>query len=150
MRTTSATPSKLADARTQTLMYASGVVVPATGIFLNNGMCYFSLEPGDRNQIKGGERPRFVMSPTLVFRGEKPYLATGAAGGWTIPQTILPTILNSIDLRLEIDKAAAGPRFIQHYLRNSIPYIPGHRLEPGQRDLIGSKKGAGGQRTSDH
>jgi gamma-glutamyltranspeptidase len=131
-------------------MYASGVVVPATGIFLNNGMCYFSLEPGDRNQIKGGERPRFVMSPTLVFRGEKPYLATGAAGGWTIPQTILPTILNSIDLRLEIDKAAAGPRFIQHYLRNSIPYIPGHRLEPGQRDLIGSKKGAGGQRTSDH
>ena len=110
---------------TQTLMYPAGVAVPETGLFLNNGMCYFSLDPNDPNRIEGGARPRFVMSPTIVFRFDKPYFATGAAGGWTIPQTILQTILNLIDFRLEPGKAAGGPRFIQRYLANSIPYVPG-------------------------
>lgn len=146
---------------TQTLMYPAGVVVPGTGIFLNNGMCYFSLDPADPNYIEGGARPRFVMSPTIVFRGGRPLLAIGAAGGWTIPQTILQTILNVIDFRLEIGRAADYPRFILRYLENSIPYVPGtdlslegtfpenvrktlegrgHRLIPG-RDMEGGSPG---------
>jgi gamma-glutamyltranspeptidase len=146
---------------TQTLMYPAGVVVPGTGIFLNNGMCYFSLDPGDPNYIEGGMRPRFVMSPTIVFRGDRPLLAIGAAGGWTIPQTILQTILNVVDFRLEIGRAAGYPRFILRFLENSIPYVPGtdlslegtfpehvrkaleargHRLIPG-RDMEGGAPG---------
>ena len=113
---------------TQTLMYASGVVVPDTGLFFNNGMCYFNLEPGHPDELGGGKRPRFVMSPTILFRGNKPYLALGAAGGWTIPQTILQTILNVVDFRMNISEAAAGPRFILRYLRNSIPYVQGTDL----------------------
>ena len=110
---------------TQTLMYPSGVAVPETGLFLNNGMCYFSLDPNDPNRIQGAARPRFVMSPAIVLRFDKPYFATGAAGGWTIPQTILQTILNIIDFSLSPDRAAGGPRFILRYLANSIPYVPG-------------------------
>ncbi len=110
---------------TQTLMYPSGVAIPGTGLFLNNGMCYFSLDPNDPNRIQGGARPRFVMSPTIVFRFDKPYFATGAAGGWTIPQTVLQTILNIIDFRLPPERAAGGPRFILRFLANSIPYVPG-------------------------
>jgi len=113
---------------TQTLMYASGVVVPETGIFFNNGMCYFHLEHGHQDQLKGGVRPRFVMSPTIFFRGEKPVFALGATGGWTIPQTIFQTVLNFIDFRMEVQRAASGPRFILSYLRNSIPYVPGTNL----------------------
>ena len=113
---------------TETLMYASGVAVPDTGLFLNNGMCYFSLDPKDPNRVEGGARPRFVMAPTIVFRQERPYFATGAAGGWTIPQTILQTILNVIDFRLEVGRAAGGPRFILRFLENSIPYVPGTDL----------------------
>jgi gamma-glutamyltranspeptidase/glutathione hydrolase len=109
-------------------MYPSGVVVPDTGIFLNNGMCYFSLDPNDPNHVQGGARPRFVMSPIIVFRFDKPYFATGAAGGWTIPQTVLQTILNLIDFRLPPDQAAGPPRFILRYLANSIPYVPGTDL----------------------
>jgi gamma-glutamyltranspeptidase/glutathione hydrolase len=126
---------------TETLMYASGVVVPGTGLFLNNGMCYFSLEPGDANRIEGGTRPRFVMSPTIVFRHDRPYFATGAAGGWTIPQTILQTILNVIDFRMEISRAAGGPRFILRYLENSIPYVPGTDLsaDSGIREPVRKK-----------
>jgi gamma-glutamyltranspeptidase / glutathione hydrolase len=91
-------------------------------------MCYFSLDPNDPNRIQGGARPRFVMSPTIVLRFDKPYFATGAAGGWTIPQTILQTILNLIDFKLEPGRAAGGPRFILRYLANSIPYLPGTDL----------------------
>ena len=86
------------------------MAVPDTGLFLNNGMCYFSLDPKDPNRVEGGARPRFVMAPTIVFRQDRPYFATGAAGGWTIPQTILQTILNVIDFRLEVGRAAGGPR----------------------------------------
>ena len=112
---------------TQTLMYPSGVAVPGTGLFLNNGMCYFSLEPTDVDRIEGGTRPRFVMSPTILFRHGKPYLTTGAAGGWTIPQTILQTILNVVDRKLEV-AASGSNRFILRYLANSIPYVPGTEL----------------------
>ena len=113
---------------TQTLMVASGVIVPETGIFFNNGMCYFHLEPGHQDRLKGGVRPRFVMSPTIIFRGKKPYFALGSAGGWTIPQTILQTILNLVDFRMEVQKAASSPRLILRYLKNSIPYVPGTEL----------------------
>jgi len=78
--------------------------------------------------VQGGVRPRFVMSPIIVFRFDKPYFATGAAGGWTIPQTVLQTILNLIDFRLPPDQAAGPPRFILRYLANSIPYVPGTDL----------------------
>jgi gamma-glutamyltranspeptidase/glutathione hydrolase len=133
---------------TQTLMYPSNVVVPGTGVFLNNGMCYFSLDPNDPNHVEGGARPRFVMSPVIVFRGEKPYFATGAAGGWTIPQTVLQTILNLIDFRLTADVAAAPPRFILRYLSNSIPYVPGTDLtiDPGIPDDVRKELEARGHR----
>lgn len=133
---------------TQTLMYPSGVVVPETGIFLNNGMCYFSLDSNDPNHVEGGARPRFVMSPVIVFRFDKPYFATGAAGGWTIPQTILQTILNLIDFRLTPDQAAAPPRFILRYLANSIPYVPGTDLtvDPGISEEVRKQLEARGHR----
>jgi gamma-glutamyltranspeptidase / glutathione hydrolase len=133
---------------TETLMYASGVAVPGTGLFLNNGMCYFSLESGDANRIEGGTRPRFVMSPTVVFRHGRPYFATGAAGGWTIPQTILQTILNVIDFRMDMSRAAGGPRFILRYLENSIPYVPGTdlSLDNGIREPVRKELEARGHR----
>ena len=65
---------------TQTLMLPAGVVVPETGIIFNNGMSYFSLDPESVNLIEGGQRPRFVMSPTIVTRYDKPYFALGSAG----------------------------------------------------------------------
>lgn len=113
---------------TQTLMLPAGVVVPGTGVILNNGMSYFSLEPGDVNLIEGGQRPRFVMSPTMVVRGGKPWLALGSAGGWTIPQTILQVLVRSIDLQMDAHDAVTAPRFVLRYLDNSIPYLAGTDL----------------------
>ncbi len=113
---------------TQTLMLPAGVVVPATGVIFNNGMSYFSLDAEDVNRIEGGQRPRFVMSPTIVTRGGKPYFALGSAGGWTIPQTILQVLVRALDYGMDAAEAVDAPRFAVRYLGNSIPYLPGTDL----------------------
>ena len=113
---------------TQTLMLPAGVVVPETGVIFNNGMSYFSLDADDVNLIEGGQRPRFVMSPTIVTRYEKPYFALGSAGGWTIPQTILQVLVRALDYEMDAPAAVTAPRFVVRYLANSIPYMEGTDL----------------------
>lgn len=115
-------------AMTQTLMLPAGVVVPETGIIFNNGMSYFSLDAGDVNRIEGGQRPRFVMSPTIVTRYGKPYFALGSAGGWTIPQTIVQVLVRALDFEMDAAEAVEAPRFVSRYLANSIPYLEGTDL----------------------
>lgn len=113
---------------TQTLMLPAGVVVPDTGVIFNNGMSYFSLDPEDVNRIEGGQRPRFVMSPTIATRFGEPYFALGSAGGWTIPQTILQVLVRALDFDMDAATAVDAPRFVVRYLANSIPYMDGTDL----------------------
>jgi gamma-glutamyltranspeptidase / glutathione hydrolase len=118
---------------TQTLMLPAGVVVPETGVIFNNGMSYFSVDPQDVNSIEAGQRPRFVMSPTVVTNHGQPYFALGSAGGWTIPQTIVQVAVRALDYRMDAHDAVKAPRFVLQYLGNSIPYLSGTdlRLEKG-------------------
>jgi gamma-glutamyltranspeptidase/glutathione hydrolase len=112
---------------TQTSMQ-SMVVVPETGVAFNSGMSYFSLDPADVNRIEGSQRPRFVMSPSIVMRYGEPYVALGAGGGWTIPQTILQVLVRFLDFGMDAHDAVKAPRFTLSYLGNSIPYLPGTDL----------------------
>ena len=113
---------------TQTSMFPM-VTVPGTGVVFNSGMTYFSLDPDDINRIEGAQRPRFVMSPTIVLRRGRPFFALGAAGGWTINQTVLQVILRALDFEMDAHEAVSAPRFVIRYLRNSIPYMPGTTLD---------------------
>ena len=121
---------------TQTLMLPAGMAVPDTGVVFNNGMSYFSADPQDINFLEAGERPRFVMSPTIVTRHGQPYFALGSAGGWTIPQTILQVVLRALDFQMDAHDAVKAPRFVLQYLGNSIPYMTGtdSGLEKGFTD----------------
>ena len=132
---------------TQTSMFPL-VTVPGTGVIFNSGMTYFSLDPEDVNRIEGGQRPRFVMSPTIVMRHGQPHFALGAAGGWTINQTVLQVILRALDFRMDAAQAVASPRFVLRYLRNSIPYLPGTDLdlEPGIAEPVREALTARGHR----
>ena len=101
--------------------FGSKVIVPGTGILLNDEMDDFSAQPGapnhfglvgaEANAIAPGKRPLSCMSPTIVLRDGKPMLAVGAAGGPTIiTQTVL-AITGMLDLGLTLDAALAQPRF---------------------------------------
>jgi gamma-glutamyltranspeptidase/glutathione hydrolase len=100
---------------TQSLVsgFGSGVVASNTGILLNNGHRYgFVLDGKHVNSLVGGQRAKGVMSPTLVFRGDRPLLAVGAAGGYTIPQTVGQVITKLLVYGTDIQQAIASPRML--------------------------------------
>ena len=93
----------------------SGMVVPGRGFLLNNELTDFSTvyDQTDPNRIEPGKRPRSSMSPTIILKEGKPFLALGSPGGSTIITTVLQTILNRVDLGMTISEAIAAPRASQ-------------------------------------
>ncbi len=93
----------------------SGMLVPGRGFLLNNELTDFSLvyDPADPNRIEGGKRPRSSMSPTIVLRDGKPFLALGSPGGSTIITTVTQMLFNRIDRAMTIEEAIAAPRASQ-------------------------------------
>lgn len=120
----------------------SGMVVPGRGFLLNNELTDFSAayDPTDPNRIEGGKRPRSSISPTIVLRHGKPFLALGSPGGSTIITTVLQMLFNRIDRQMSIEEAISAPRasqrntetvtsepaFIKRYDAALTPY--GHEL----------------------
>ncbi|TCO40166.1 gamma-glutamyltranspeptidase/glutathione hydrolase [Kribbella antiqua] len=93
----------------------SGITVPGRGFLLNNELTDFSAVPvaGDPNRIEAGKRPRSSMSPTIVLRGGKPFIALGSPGGSTIITTVLQTLTNRLDRGMTLPQAIAAPRASQ-------------------------------------
>ena len=97
------------------------VVVPGTGVVLNNQMDDFSAQPGatnyfglvgaEANAIAPGKRPLSSMCPTIVLKEGKPILSVGAAGGPTIISQTVLAIINTIDFAMDPAAALAQPRF---------------------------------------
>jgi gamma-glutamyltranspeptidase/glutathione hydrolase len=99
----------------------SGIVVPGRGFLLNNELTDFDfapLQPGvpDPNLPAAGKRPRSSMSPTIVLKSGRPWLAVGSPGGASIITTVLQILLNRIDFGMTLPQAIAAPRASQ---RNS-------------------------------
>ena len=100
--------------------FGSHIAVPGTGMLLNNEMADFAAKPGvpnafkliqsEANRIEGGKRPLSSMTPTMVFRDGKPWLATGSPGGSIIITAVLQTLLNVMEFDMNIASAAAAPR----------------------------------------
>ncbi|AKT52188.1 gamma-glutamyltransferase [Arsenicicoccus sp. oral taxon 190] len=93
----------------------SGMTVPGYGFLLNNELTDFNfapLTPGvpDPNLPAPGKRPRSSMSPSIVLKGGRPFLAAGAAGGATIITTTAQTITQVIDRDKTAMGALAAPR----------------------------------------
>jgi gamma-glutamyltranspeptidase/glutathione hydrolase len=99
----------------------SAMVVPGRGFLLNNELTDFDFTPiqagvPDPNLPAAGKRPRSSMSPTIVLRHHRPFMAVGAAGGATIITTVLGILVNKIDFGMTLPDAIAAPRASQ---RNS-------------------------------
>jgi gamma-glutamyltranspeptidase/glutathione hydrolase len=102
--------------------FGSKVVVPGTGVLLNNEMDDFAVAPGvpnhfglvggEANAVAPGKRPLSSMSPTIVLDGEgEPVMSIGAAGGPTIITQVLLGLLYSLDHGMSPSEALAQPRF---------------------------------------
>ncbi|MGC4030337.1 MAG: gamma-glutamyltransferase [Tepidisphaeraceae bacterium] len=101
--------------------FGSKVVIPGTGVIMNNQMDDFSIQAGvpnafglvgaDSNLPGPGKRPLSSMSPTIVMKNNKPFLSIGAAGGPTIITQVMLNISNIVDLGDDLNTAMNRPRF---------------------------------------
>ncbi len=103
---------------TYTLGYSfgSGLVIPGTGIILDNQMRNFSIRDPDihANRIEPGKRVVSTMTPTMVFdEDDELFLVTGTPGGSRIHNVILQLIVNTVDYGMNIAEATHAPRIYQ-------------------------------------
>jgi gamma-glutamyltranspeptidase / glutathione hydrolase len=96
----------------------SGQTVPGYGFLLNDELTDFDFAAAkpnlpDPNLPAGGKQPRSSIGPTIAFDHGRPVFALGAAGGSTIPTTILQTIVNHVDFGMSMPAALAAPRVSQ-------------------------------------
>jgi gamma-glutamyltranspeptidase/glutathione hydrolase len=91
-------------------IFGSRVVVPGTGILLNNGMIWFDPEPGKANSVGSGKRGLVNMVPVLGFKRGKPAFTLGAPGGRGIVSAIPQVISNLVDLKASPQAAIEAPR----------------------------------------
>lgn len=97
---------------TQTLLggWGSRVVVPGTGVLMNNGMMWFDPQPGRPNSVAAGKRPLANMAPVLVTRGDRATASIGASGGRRITNCNVQVAANLIDNGMRAQDAIEAPR----------------------------------------
>jgi gamma-glutamyltranspeptidase/glutathione hydrolase len=100
--------------------FGSKVVIPGTGVVMNNEMDDFSIQPGvsnyfgligdHANAVGPGKRPLSCMTPTLVLKNGQPIIALGAAGGPKIISQVVLELVAMLDLGMTPEQALAQPR----------------------------------------
>ena len=115
--------------------YGSKVTATGLGFLLNNEMDDFSAKPGEANMfglvqgeansIAPHKTPLSAMTPTIILKDGKPFVALGSPGGPTIINTVLEVIVNVIDFHMGLQDAVNWPRFHHQHLPDEV------RMEPG-------------------
>ena len=91
-------------------LFGARMVVPGTGILLQNGMIWFDPEPGRVNSVAAGKRPLVNMVPVLGFRKGEPLFTLGAPGGRKIVAVVPQVISNMVDAGDGPQAAVEAPR----------------------------------------
>jgi gamma-glutamyltranspeptidase/glutathione hydrolase len=116
----------------------SGVVVPGTGIHLNNVMGEEDLSPLGFHTHPAGRRMPSMMAPSVVMCEGEVELVLGSAGSNRIRSAILQTIVGVVDRGLSVQEAVCAPRV--HFEGGIVYHEPG--LEPAQAVVADSGVGA--------
>ena len=91
--------------------FGSGIVVPGTGISLQNRGVGFSLQPGHPNQVAGGKKPFHTIIPGFATRQGQPVLSFGVMGGNMQPQGHLQMVVRICDYGFNPQAASDAPRW---------------------------------------
>jgi gamma-glutamyltranspeptidase/glutathione hydrolase len=109
---------------TLNLLFGSKLMVPETGVIMNNQMNDFSIPntknafgliPSAANYIRPGKRPLSSMSPVIVELDDKLFLVIGGAGGSRIVTAVAQSLWHVLDQKMTATEAIAAPR-LHHQL----------------------------------
>jgi gamma-glutamyltranspeptidase / glutathione hydrolase len=99
-----------------------------TGVPMSNRMQAFRLEASSPNVLAGGKRPRTTLTPTVVLKDDRPFLAIGTPGGDSQDQQILLVLLQIVDFGRDVQAAIEAPRVNSLHPESSFD---DHRAQPG-------------------
>ena len=99
--------------------FGSGVLAQGLGFFLNTALADFGERP---NAMEPGKRPASPMSPVIVLRDGKPFLALGTRGGAAIATTIIQVFQNVVTYGKSLPDAVAAPRYHQASVPEDVYY----------------------------
>lgn len=103
------------------LMFGSGIVIPSTGISLQNRGMGFTLEAGHPNQVGANKRPFHTIIPAFITKNGKPLMSFGVMGGPMQPQGHVQMITRIFDYQQNPQAANDAPRWqVQSGLNVSI------------------------------
>jgi gamma-glutamyltranspeptidase/glutathione hydrolase len=110
----------------------SGLVVPGTGIHVNNMMGEQDLSPAGWFTHPPGRRLPSMMAPTIVLEDGRPELVVGSAGSNRIRSAILQVIVNAIDHGMDAQPAVDAARLHFEdglvYAEPGVPDVPGRTM----------------------
>jgi gamma-glutamyltranspeptidase/glutathione hydrolase len=110
------------------------VIAGDTGIPFGSRLQTLLLTPGHPNQLQPYKRPRVTLSPTIVLKDGKPFLALSTPGGDNQDQALLQVLLNILDFGMSPQEAVEAPRFQTEHFYASFAF---HEFEPGRLNLEG-------------
>ena len=117
---------------THTLGQPSGVVTSGLGFMYNGAMTVFDPRPGRAGSLAPGKARFSAISPTIVFKDDKPVLILGAPGATYITMGNLQAMLNVLDFGMTAQEAVSAPRFAA--TSNTIQ-LSNRILRAAERDL---------------
>ncbi len=121
--------------------FGSGLVIPGTGISLQNRGHNFTLEEGHENRLEGRKYPFHTIIPGFITRGNKAVGPFGVMGGFMQPQGHLQVIQNMLDYGLNPQAALDAPRW--QWMKNRQVM-----LEPDFHPSLASELGRRGHEVS--
>ena len=95
-------------------------LIPELGFPLGTRAQCFNLNEGHPNSLQPGKRPRITLTPSLAFKGGKPWIVFGTSGGDHQDQWLLQFFLNLVEFDMDLQEAIDKPAFHTRHFRNTF------------------------------
>jgi gamma-glutamyltranspeptidase/glutathione hydrolase len=125
--------------------FGSGVVVPGTGISLQNRGAGFVLTPGHADEVGPRKRPYHTIIPGFLTRNGQPVMSFGVMGGDMQPQGHIQMIIRLVDYNQNPQSCADAPRWIVNHdmsvsLEEAVPAAVKDELKRRGHNIVGAER----------